>query len=90
MSYKKAKIYGKILESQGEKKVNSIMDKWDFSKNRYNPNYTKNGISLAQSGINNIKNGLGGSFNSIKNIGNPTNQRYQSKPKIKNYDSDII
>ena len=83
-----ARAYGRMLESRGESKVQDAANKWDFSNDKYNVDYVRGGVSLAQEGINNIRNGFGGAFNSIKNIGNPSSSRYHSRPKIRDYGSE--
>ncbi len=86
------RAYGRILESQGESKVKDLASKWNFGEDRYNSDYIKGGINLAQAGINNIKEGLGEAFNSIRNIGNPHSSRYRTRSKIRNYgrESDSV
>ncbi len=83
-----ARAYGRMLESRGEGNVKDAANKWDFSNDKYNADYVRGGVSLAQQGIDNIKNGFGGAFNSIKNIGNPRSSRYMSRPKIKDYGNE--
>lgn len=83
-----ARAYGRMLESKGEGNIKDAASKWDFSNDRYNVDYIKGGVSLAQKGINNIKSGFGGAFNSIKNIGNPYSNRYHSMPKITDYGNE--
>ena len=83
-----ARAYGRMLESHGEEKMKDIASKWNFADDKYNNEYIKSGVSLAQEGINNIKEGFGGAFNSIKNIGNPHSARYRSRPNIRNYGSE--
>lgn len=85
------RAYGRMLSSQGEDKIKDLASKWNFAEDRYNNDYIKGGLNLAQEGINNIKSGFGGAFDSIKNIGNPHGSRYRARPKIRNYmDSDSI
>ena len=76
-----ARSYGRMLESRGERAIQDAANKWDFSNDRYNNEYIKSGVSLAQKGINDIKSGL---FDSFTNIGNPHSVRYQSRPNITN------
>lgn len=83
-----SRAYGRMLESHGEGKVKDAASKWDFSNDKYNVDYIKGGVSLAQQGINNIKDGFGGAFNGIKNIGNPHSSRYSSRPKISDYGNE--
>ena len=83
-----ARAYGRMLESRGEGNIKDAASKWDFSNDKYNVDYIKGGVSLAQEGINNIKSGFGGAFNSIKNIGNPHSTRYHSRPKISDYGNE--
>src|SRR5574344_507536 len=77
-----ARAYGRMLDSKGEGNVADAARKWDFANDKYNADYLKGGLNLAQEGINNIKSGFGGAFNSIKNIGNPNSARYRSRPNI--------
>lgn len=83
-----ARSYGRMLESHGEKTIQGLGKKWDFENDKYNADYMKEGVSIAQSGINDIKQGLGGAFHSITNIGNPRSSRYRSRPNIANYGSE--
>ena len=83
-----ARMYGRMLESRGEKQMNNVSSKWDFANNRYNADYIRSGVSLAKQGITNIKNGVGGAFDSIRNIGNPKMARYAKRPKIKGYGNE--
>ena len=86
-----SRAYGRILSSQGEGKVKDVASKWNFAEDKYNNDYIKSGINLAQEGISNIKSGLGKTFSSIQNIGNPYSYKYNSRPKIRKYsDSDSI
>ena len=86
-----SRAYGRMLSSHGENQVKNIASKWNFADDKYNNEYIKGGVSLAQQGINNIKDGFGGAFNSIKNIGNPRSASYRSRPNIRKYtDSDSI
>lgn len=80
------RAYGRMLESHGEGNIKDAASKWDFANDKYNADYVRGGVSLAQEGINNIKSGFGGAFNSIKNIGNPHSARYRLRPNIRNYD----
>jgi len=83
-----ARAYGRMLESRGEGNIKDAASKWDFTNDKYNPDYVKGGVSLAQTGIHNIKEGFGGAFNSIKNIGNPHSMRYRSRPRISDYGNE--
>lgn len=83
-----ARAYGRMLESRGESAMKDVASKWDFASNKYNPEYLRGGVSLAQQGINNIKSGFGGAFNSIKNIGSPHSSRYTSRPRIRDYGNE--
>ncbi|MBO5183353.1 MAG: hypothetical protein J6B64_03030 [Bacilli bacterium] len=83
-----ARSYGRMLESSGESKVMDAASKWDFKNDKYNVDYVRGGVSLAQQGISNIKEGFGGAFNSIKNIGNPHSIKYRSRPRIYDYGSE--
>lgn len=86
-----ARAYGRMLESRGESQMKDVASKWNFAEDKYNNEYIKGGVSLAQQGINNIKDGFGGAFDSIKNIGNPRSAKYRSRPNINHYsDSDSI
>jgi len=86
-----SRAYGRMLSSHGENQMKDVANKWNFNEDRYNSDYIKGGINLAQQGINNIKEGFGGAFNSIKNIGNPRSANYRSRPNIRKYtDSDSI
>lgn len=86
-----SRAYGRMLSSHGENQMKDVANKWNFNEDRYNSDYIKGGINLAQQGINNIKEGFGGAFNSIKNIGNPRSTNYRSRPNIRKYtDSDSI
>ena len=87
-----ARAYGRMLESQGESKVKDLASKWNFDEDKYNNEYIKSGLNLAQAGINNIKEGFGGAFDSIRNIGNPSSLKYRTRNRIKNYgnESDSI
>ena len=80
--------YGRLIEALGERKINNVAGKWDFTNEKYNSDYLKNGVSLAKEGINNIKSGFSGAFNSIKNIGNPNGIRYRSRTKISDYGNE--
>lgn len=82
------RAYGRILESRGESNIRDVADKWDFSNDKFNANYIKDGVSLAKEGINNIKRGFGGAFDSIKNIGNPYSRKYHLRPKISDYGNE--
>lgn len=83
-----ARAYGRMLEAKGQDTIQDVGNKWDFANNKYNPEYIKGGLSLAQEGINNIKSGFGGAFDSIKNIGNPHSARYRSRPHIMDYGNE--
>lgn len=83
-----SRAYGRMLESRGENAMKDAASKWDFSSGKYNPEYVRGGVSLAQEGINNIKSGFGGAFDSIKNIGNPRSSRYMSRPNIRDYGNE--
>lgn len=86
-----SRAYGRMLSSHGESQMKDVASKWNFAEDKYNNEYIKGGVSLAQQGINNIKAGFGGAFDSIKNIGNPHSARYRSRPNIRHYtDSDSI
>lgn len=86
-----SRAYGRMLSSHGENQVKNVASKWNFADDKYNSDYIKGGVSLAQQGINNIKEGFGGAFDSIKNIGNPRSAGYRSRPNIRKYtDSDSI
>lgn len=82
------RAYGRMLESRGESNIKDAASKWDFSNDKYNVDYVRGGVSLAQQGINNIKDGFGGAFNSIKNIGNPRSNRYHNRPNIMDYGNE--
>lgn len=86
------RAYGRMLETQGESKVKDVASKWNFTEDKYNNDYIKSGVNLAQQGISNIKDGFGGAFDSIKNIGNPHSKKYRSRPNIRNIgnESDSI
>ena len=83
-----SRAYGRMLESRGENAMKDAASKWNFTSGKYNPEYIKGGVSLAQQGINNIKSGFGGAFDSIKNIGNPRSHRYLSRPNIRDYGNE--
>ncbi len=86
-----SRAYGRMLSAHGETQMKDVASKWNFADDKYNSDYIKGGVSLAQQGINNIKDGFGGAFNSIKNIGNPRSASYRSRPNIRKYtDSDSI
>lgn len=83
-----ARAYGRMLESRGESNIHDVASKWDFEKDKFNPEYMKNGVNMARSGINNIKSGLGGAFNGIRNISNPNAVRYKFRPHISDYGNE--
>ena len=83
-----ARAYGRMLDAKGESNIADAAKKWDFSNDKYNVDYIKGGVSLAQQGINNIKSGFGGAFDSIRNIGNPHSHRYRSRPNIMDYGNE--
>lgn len=59
-----------------------------FCNDKYNVDYIRGGVSLAQEGINNIKSGFGGAFDSIRNIGNPNSLRYRNRYRVRNYGNE--
>ena len=83
-----ARSYGRMLESHGAKDIEGLAKKWDFANDKYNADYIKGGVSLAQSGINDIKEGFGGAFQSVANFGSPHSSRYKSRKNIANYGSE--
>ena len=84
-----SRTYGKMLETRGENQMKNVASKWNFAEDKYNDDYLKSGINLAQKGISNVKDGVGGTLNNIKNIGNANNINYRKKPSINRYiDSD--
>lgn len=83
-----ARAYGRMLDAKGESKIQDAAKKWDFANDKYNVDYIRGGVSLAQEGINNIKSGFGGAFDSIRNIGNPNSLRYRNRYRVRNYGNE--
>lgn len=82
------RAYGRMLDAKGESKIQDAAKKWDFANDKYNVDYIRGGVSLAQEGINNIKSGFGGAFDSIRNIGNPNSLRYRNRYRVRNYGNE--
>ena len=80
--------FKQMLVNSIESKIQDAAKKWDFANDKYNVDYIRGGVSLAQEGINNIKSGFGGAFDSIRNIGNPNSLRYRNRYRVRNYGNE--
>lgn len=80
-----ARAYGRYLQSRGEENISDLANKWDFSKDKYNPTYIRSGVDLAKQGINNIKSGYQ-TFRGTNKIGNP--RKHYRKPSIYDYGNE--
>ena len=78
------KTYGKFLQSHGEQRIRNLAKQWNFEDDSYNPEYMKDGINLAKTGVGNISSGIKDVIDSIKNIGNPNIRKYRVRSDIKN------
>ena len=80
-----ARAYGRYLSNRGESNLNNLASQWDFTNDKYNPEYIRSGVDLAKQGISNIKNGYQ-TFKGNNRLGNP--RKNYISPKLYAYGNE--